>query len=138
MVGLQTPLAPDAENCARPPCSAGWLVWYLLPDTLLGCTTLMPKIMDLIETERFLLHRLEHEDEALYVSIHTDAALMQNAGGAAEEASARAAFDRLLKYAELPDLKQHAWVIKQKSDPTGSSIGVTAIIRSVVMALLVI
>lgn len=102
-------------------------MWYLLPDTLPECTPPMPKIMDLIETERFLLHRLEYRDEELYVSIHTDAILMENAGGAAEEVSARAAFDRLLKYAELPDLKQHAWLIKQKLEPTGPSIGVTAI-----------
>ncbi|PZQ28731.1 MAG: hypothetical protein DI562_10280 [Stenotrophomonas acidaminiphila] len=88
----------------------------------------MPKIKDLIETQRFLLRRIEPEDEALYVAIHTDAGLMRNAGGAVEEASARAAFARLLKYVDLPDLKQHAWVINDKADPFGNPIGVTAIV----------
>lgn len=86
----------------------------------------MPKIKDLIETQRFLLRRLQRDDQALYVSIHTDARLMRNAGGASEEAGAEAAFDRLLKYGELPDLKQHAWVIKIRDDPPGQSIGVAA------------
>lgn len=86
----------------------------------------MPKIKDLIETERFLLRRIEPEDEALYVAIHTDAGIMRNAGGAVEESIARAAFDRLLKYAELPDLKQHAWVISSRVEPPNQSIGVAA------------
>lgn len=86
----------------------------------------MPKIKDLIETERFLLRRIEPEDEALYVVIHTDAGIMRNAGGAVEESIARAAFDRLLKYAELPDLKQHAWVISSRVEPPSQSIGVAA------------
>ena len=87
----------------------------------------MPKIKNPIETERFLLLKLEPEDEALYVSIHTDAGLMRSAGGAVEEDKARAAFGRLLRYAELPDLKQHAWVIKRKDELTDSSVGMAAI-----------
>jgi len=88
----------------------------------------MPKIKDLIETERFLLCRVEPEDEALYVAIHTDAGIMRNAGGVVEEAVARSAFARLLKYVDMPDLRQHAWVIKNKTDPSGHPIGVTAIV----------
>jgi RimJ/RimL family protein N-acetyltransferase len=87
----------------------------------------MPKITCVLDTERFSLTRLGKEDEALYVSIHTDAKLMRSAGGAVEAAVAQAAFARLLKYAELPALKQHAWVVKEKSDLKVAPIAVAAI-----------
>lgn len=76
---------------------------------------------------RVHLRLLDASDEALYVSIYTDAALMKLVGAPMDEAQAAQAFARTCRFNREPALRFRSWVITMQ--PEGEVAGLLGLRR---------
>lgn len=84
--------------------------------------------LPVLETERFVLRPLLQADEALYVSIYTDAALMRFVGEPMTPDDAARAFEAFLRSNQKADLRRACcWVIEHGAAARGE-VGLLALI----------
>lgn len=85
--------------------------------------------LPVLETARFVLRPLAEADEALYVSIYTDAALMRFVGAPMAADEAARAFRAFLRSNRQADLRRACcWVIERGGAGVPDTVGLLALI----------